>query len=408
LEEWLEEELEEEPEMSTENAELRGLQESLMVLEGRGFTDSTKNLCMLQEGMSVEGVASAITAERAAYRAKLEAEEASSGQQELAVPQLQVGTVCRKGIAHANEDRECRVNLAERLSHETLVRLGGLEGMWLWGVFDGHGGSAVAQYTRDRLPEHVVEALGAGCSVPEALMQGYHRAEEEIIEMETRTGERSGTCALVVVMCGTQVHTAHVGDCRAIIASGVTPIGVMAPKLATRELTHDHRGIYPGEKERVIQAGAKLIHGRVNGSLMPSRSLGDLSHKRKNPGAIIAEPSLAVHTLLRADQYLILASDGLWDDMGSERVAGVVRKSTKAQPAADALAREVARKYKGKHMDDFTALVIRFLHDSVNVPTPTSSSNCCPNRKQTSDVHVRAASSPNDCNGAATKGCCIQ
>ena len=38
---------------------------------------------------------------------------------------------------------------------------------------------------------------------------------------------------------------------------------------------------------------------------------------------------------------LVIASDGLWDDMSSERAVSIVRKSTKAQPAAEALAREV-------------------------------------------------------------------
>ena len=65
---------------------------------------------------------------------------------------------------------------------------------------------------------------------------------------------------------------------------------------------------------------------------------------------------------MRQDQYLIIASDGLWDDMSSERVCGVVRKATKAQAAAEALSREVSKKYGGKHMDDLTCIVVRFLH----------------------------------------------
>ena len=182
------------------------------------------------------------------------------------------------------------------------------------------------------------------------------------MKLEAETDEDSGTCACTVLLSGLEITTAHTGDCRAIIAAGITPQGDLAKTLTKKELTHDHRGEYPGEKERIYEAGGKLVDGRVNGGLIPSRTLGDRSHKVHNPGCVIAEPAIGHYSLQREDQYLIMASDGLWDDMSSERVCGVVRKATKAQAAAEALARDVAKKYGGKHMDDFTCLVIRFLH----------------------------------------------
>ena len=133
-------------------------------------------------------------------------------------------------------------------------------------------------------------------------------------------------------------------------------------KLKCKELTHDHRGMYPGELERIRSVGGKVIDGRVNGGLIPSRTLGDLSHKLHNPGAVVAVPETNVYELQREDQYLIIASDGLWDDISAERAVGIVRNATKSQPAAEALAREVAKKYGGKQMDDFTVIVVRFLH----------------------------------------------
>ena len=336
------------------------LQAELMHLDSKGFCDTIKNTRLLQENdMDANKVVGLITAEREAYRASLMAQE-----QKMKVPTIQLGFTTRKGQGHAcNEDREVHVDLRESLTPEALRRLGGSEGMWLWAVFDGHGGHVVSEYSSGHLVEFVAQELEDGeCTIPDALVKAFKHLEDDILKAQRETGEDSGTCAVCVVVCGTEVHSAHVGDCRAIVASGITSSGDMAAKLTSAELTHDHRGNYPGEKERIAEVGGKMIDGRVNGGLIPSRTLGDSSHKNLCPGAVIAEPTTGRYDLQRSDLYIVLASDGLWDDMTNDRAAGVVRKSTKAQAAAEALSREVAKKYGGKHMDDFTTLVIRLLH----------------------------------------------
>lgn len=353
----LQAEKEEQERLAVERAKL---QAALEQLETLGFSDTAKNTRMLKENaMDYTAVAAAITKERNEYRQSMMQNVAK-----VAVPGVQIGIVSRKGVGHpTNEDRECHVDLRERLSPATVKRLGGSEAFWLWGVFDGHGGPAVSEMTHVKLVDNLVAALEKeGSNVPDALVEAYRVTEEAIVELEENSDEDSGTCAVTVVMCGLEIHTAHAGDCRAILASGITGSGDMATKLTASELTHDHRGMYPGEKERIAEAGGKMIDGRVNGGLIPSRTLGDLSHKVKCPGAVVAVPDLGKHELARADQYLVLASDGLWDDMSNDRAVQLVRKSTKAQGAADCLAREVAKKNNGKHMDDFTTIVVRLMH----------------------------------------------
>ena len=68
-------------------------------------------------------------------------------------------------------------------------------------------------------------------------------------------------------------------------------------------------------------------------------------------------------SLTAEDQYLVLASDGLWDDMNSDRAMGFVRKAAKSQAACEALGREMSKKYSGQLMDDLTVCVVRFLHN---------------------------------------------
>ena len=65
--------------------------------------------------------------------------------------------------------------------------------------------------------------------------------------------------------------------------------------------------------------------------LIPTRTLGDVRHKETCPGAISCEPEISHRELQHDDQYLVLASDGLWDDVTSERAVGMIRKAGKPQ-----------------------------------------------------------------------------
>ena len=61
-------------------------------------------------------------------------------------------------------------------------------------------------------------------------------------------------------------------------------------------------------------AGGKVENKRALGDLIPSRSIGDFKTKDKCKGAVIAEPQVCTVQLTKADK-LLLASDGLWDDV---------------------------------------------------------------------------------------------
>ena len=58
-----------------------------------------------------------------------------------------------------------------------------------------------------------------------------------------------------------------------------------------------------------------MVDNRALGDLIPSRSLGDFKTKDKCPGAVIAQPDVRTFELKEGDKWLLLASDGLWDDL---------------------------------------------------------------------------------------------
>lgn len=58
----------------------------------------------------------------------------------------------------------------------------------------------------------------------------------------------------------------------------------------------------------------------VNGILAVSRAFGDRNMK----GSITAEPDIRERQLERHDEYLVLATDGLWDVMTSQEACDIV------------------------------------------------------------------------------------
>ncbi len=82
-----------------------------------------------------------------------------------------------------------------------------------------------------------------------------------------------------------------------------------------------------------------MIDKRALGELIPSRSLGDMKTKLKCPGAIIATPELTSHVLTSNDAWLVLASDGLWDDMKLDKVMEHLNKAKSPDAAAQSIAK---------------------------------------------------------------------
>ncbi|KAF2315493.1 hypothetical protein GH714_039943 [Hevea brasiliensis] len=81
----------------------------------------------------------------------------------------------------------------------------------------------------------------------------------------------------------------------------------------------------PDELERVEAAGGRIINWnghRVLGVLATSRSIGD----RYLKPFIICKPEVTVNKRTKNDEFLILASDGLWDVISNEVACQIVRR----------------------------------------------------------------------------------
>ncbi|KAF0919546.1 hypothetical protein E2562_029772 [Oryza meyeriana var. granulata] len=209
-------------------------------------------------------------------------------------------------------------------------------------VYDGHGGSRVAEACRERM--HVVLAeevrlrrllhVGGGSADvededtarwKEAMAACFARVDGEVGGAdEADTGEQAvGSTAVVAVVGPRRIVVANCGDSRAVLSRG----GVAVP------LSSDHKPDRPDEMERVEAAGGRVINWngyRILGVLATSRSIGDYYLKPY----VIAEPEVTVMDRTDKDEFLILASDGLWDVVSNEVACKIARNCLSGRAAS--------------------------------------------------------------------------
>ncbi|KAK4839952.1 hypothetical protein QYF36_026161 [Acer negundo] len=192
-----------------------------------------------------------------------------------------------------------------------------------FGVYDGHGGSRVAEACKERLHRVLVEMIaedrekrGGGNIVWERVMEECFERMDEEVNRGTMREEMVGSTAVVAVVGEEELVVANCGDSRAVLYRG----GVVVP------LSIDHKPDRPDELRRVEVAGGRVINWnghRILGVLATSRSIGDQYLKP----FVISKPEVTVSERTENDEFLILASDGLWDVMSNEVACQVVRRS---------------------------------------------------------------------------------
>ncbi|KAE8077874.1 hypothetical protein FH972_016392 [Carpinus fangiana] len=191
-----------------------------------------------------------------------------------------------------------------------------------FGVYDGHGGPHVARACEERFHGVMVEEVGGdpgrdndeGVEYWERVMEGcFGKMDEEV--RGNGVGKTVGSTAVVAVVGEEEVVVANCGDSRAVMYSGGVALA----------MSKDHKPDRLDELNRIEAAGGKVINWngqRVLGVLSTSRSIGD--HYLRP--YVISKPEVTVTKRSDKDEFLVLASDGLWDVISNEVACQVVKR----------------------------------------------------------------------------------
>ncbi|KAI3987041.1 hypothetical protein MKX01_036831 [Papaver californicum] len=207
-----------------------------------------------------------------------------------------------------------------------------------FGLYDGHGCSHVAMSCKDRMHKLVKEEIQNPVAVipeqwKEVMERSFSRMDKEVIqcnndgsvlpmminrscrcELKMPQCESVGSTAVVSIVTPEKVVVANCGDSRAVLSRG----GKAVP------LSTDHKPDLPGELQRIEGAGGRVIYWdgpRVLGVLAMSRAIGDNYLKPY----VSSEPEITVKDRTEEDEFMILASDGLWDVVSNDTACDIVR-----------------------------------------------------------------------------------
>eukprot|EP00566_Odontella_aurita_P012932 CAMPEP_0113561652 /NCGR_PEP_ID=MMETSP0015_2-20120614/20091_1 /TAXON_ID=2838 /ORGANISM="Odontella" /LENGTH=474 /DNA_ID=CAMNT_0000463463 /DNA_START=216 /DNA_END=1640 /DNA_ORIENTATION=+ /assembly_acc=CAM_ASM_000160 len=145
-----------------------------------------------------------------------------------------------------------------------------------------------------------------------------------MLETSTNTVklDRSGSTAVAVLLTPTHIICANAGDSRAILVKS----GRALP------LSFDHKPTNHVERSRILRAGGEVRTRRVDGDLAVSRGLGDFRFKdeaklKADKQKVSAKPDLIVNPRdSAADEFIVLACDGIWDVMQNSDCAKAVQE----------------------------------------------------------------------------------
>lgn len=266
------------------------------------------------------------------------------------------------------------------------------------GVYDGHGGTGASVYLKDHLLKNI-EGLAseAGDMSAEILDQSIKGAEEGFLKLASKSLERepslcsAGSCCVVSYITSKMLFVANVGNCRAVLGINSGDKTIRAERLtkdhsaAMEEIRRELQALHPDDPNIVVFRNNSWL---VKGIIEVSRSIGNLYLRKpwlnKNRNLIYGESKEKtflsaepyVHGReIRADyEFIIFASDGLWehfsDNEATEIVHSYPRKGIARRLVQGALDKAAKRRgcinYAGlKKKVDRTAM--RDVHDDITV-----------------------------------------
>ena len=275
--------------------------------------------------------------------------------------------VCRKG---KKEDRYNQDDFAVLSTGNTRVLA----------VFDGHGakGEQVASFVRQSICDNLEKTLSsnkddlADSSVIQAFHEAHAACELHSIVVDNKDKfdcVSSGTTATVAIVGPDRITIGFVGDSRCIIARE-RKAGTKAFELVYQ--TMDQTCERKDERRRIKESGGecKRLKGDIprrvfvkdHGypGLAMTRSIGDTSGEA---AGIIPTPEIFRVRINRdSEQFVVVASDGIWEFLSSESVVQIISSYSKdsVQEAAQAVVKSALNEWEKQSpwaIDDITCII---------------------------------------------------
>ena len=227
----------------------------------------------------------------------------------------------------------------------------------LYSVLDGHSGDSCVNYLCEALPRILSEQLEVIEDREEALRVAFQACSLEY-EQDVRENRRScaGAVGIACLVQGSTCVFANVGDCKAFVST----------KSGFAVVNELHRASNPKERARVEELGftIKEVRGveRVEGSLIPTRTFGDVTLKdQKNLHCVQPTPDtylmIPEENALFGKRCVLMMTDGFYESCTDEAIMDCLGKSLAAGLSEDETVRALGHLAAASH-DDVSLLLL--------------------------------------------------
>ncbi|VVB15774.1 unnamed protein product [Arabis nemorensis] len=251
----------------------------------------------------------------------------------------------------------------------------------MFGIFDGHGGSRAAEYLKEHLFDNLMKHPQFMTDTKLALSETYKQTDVAFLESEKDTYRDDGSTASTAVLVGNHLFVANVGDSRTIVSKAGKAIA----------LSDDHKPNRSDERKRIESAGGVIMWAgtwRVGGVLAMSRAFGNRMLKQ----FVVAEPEIQDIEIDHEAEFLVLASDGLWDVVPNEDAVSLAQ----SEEEPDAAARKLTdTAFTRGSADNITCIVVKFRPDKTESPKSEPSPNAEPEPEPNPNAEMELESNPN-------------
>jgi len=262
-----------------------------------------------------------------------------------------------------------------------------------FGVYDGHGGfgDKCSGFVRSKISTLLMHNIRKTSIDDPSFDKKYGRAHEEcnsqMHNCQQFDDQSSGTTAISVWIEGTKVKVANLGDSRAICAQRQTD-----GRLKAIALSQDQTPYRKDERERCKLTGARIMtmdqleglapmhedwginlgeeiddggdppriwapNGRYPGTAF-TRSIGDALAETLG---VYATPEILTFDMDSSHEFLVIASDGVWEFLTSQSVVDMVSQYTDPSEACRVVVAESYTLWLRHEVrtDDITMIVIQ-------------------------------------------------
>ncbi|XP_042475290.1 probable protein phosphatase 2C 38 isoform X1 [Macadamia integrifolia] len=268
------------------------------------------------------------------------------------------------------------------------------------GIYDGHGGPEASRFINDHLFHNLKKFASEHQGMSAAVIsKAFSATEEEFLSFVKKQWINSpqiasvGSCCLVGIICDGLLYIANAGDSRAVLGRSekatkeVRAIQLSTEHNASIESVREELHLSHPDDSQIVVLKHKVW--RVKGIIQVSRSIGDAYLKREefnrepllarfrltkpfHKPILSAEPSILVRKVHPQDQFLIFASDGLWEHLSNQEAVDIVHNHPRngiAQRLVTTALQEAARKREMRYSDlkKIDRGVRRHFHDDITV-----------------------------------------